>query len=156
MVKRYRRLAGLTAAAFFLGVGVPAAAMAAHSPANIHALPDPPGAPETDTFLVTVPHHQAVPSRAVFRFTSLAGHQTTVTEPFKKLNQYQWETIFAAKSEGHLTLDVYTAGGHLIAKDSYPVSRSKNNPFGRIVIGALFIGVSLWFWRRQQKFYRRS
>lgn len=145
----------LVAAACFATVAVPTVASASQYPASIHALPNPPGAPGNDTFLVTVPHHRVVPVRAVFRFTNRSGQGSTNSLPFKKLNQYQWMTVYRAGTEGRLTVDVYSAQHQLLAAASYPVAKSKNSPVGRLVIGALFIGISLWFWWRQQRFYRR-
>jgi hypothetical protein len=153
--KWYGRLAGLAVLAGVVLTGVPAAVQAAQYPAIIHALPNPPGAPENDTFLVTVPHHRVVPDHAVFHFISSTGQRSTSTEPLKKLNQYQWETVYHANSQGRLSVDIYAAHQKLIAAASYPVGKSKNSPVGRIVIGALFIGVSLWFWWRQQRLFGR-
>lgn len=130
------------------------AAFAASLPGRLHALPNPPGAPQHDTFLVTVPHHQVVPNQAVFTFTG-AGQHSTTKESFKKLNQYQWETVWVGKQQGHLAVRVYSTQHQLIAQAHYRVDKARNNPVGRVVIGALFIGVSLWFWYRQQRQFRR-
>lgn len=123
---------------------------------RITALPNPPGAPQRDVFLVTFPHsHHQVPTRAVFHFRKAGGSAVAITEPVRKVNTYQYETQWAASSLGQVSLEIYTADNQLVAEAHYPVTQARTNVVGRVAVGALFIGASLWFWWRQQRFYRQ-
>ena len=155
-------LRGLTAVLVvpaILAVLAPQVAWAKGAPmaadVKLRALPDPPAAPHPDTFLVTVAHGGFVPQKAVFDFKSAAGQTSTNTETFQKLNHYQYQATWRAPQVGHVTVHVYGKGHALLAEGSYPVKKAHASAGGRIVIGAVFIGASLWFWRRQQRYYRR-
>ncbi len=123
-------------------------------PGKVTALPNPPGYPEHDVFLVTLVHGHQVPSIAVVQFTSTGGRRITSTGTFKKVNHYQYETVWSATAGGYVQFRAYTARHQLVAEASYPVRKGHANAVGRIFIGALFIGGSLWFWWRQQRFSR--
>lgn len=135
------------------GVG-PHTVYAATLPGKITALPNPPGAPQRDVFLVTFAKVHKVPSVAVFHFESKKHQHITAKESLRKLNTYQYETYWAAPSQGHVDVAVYTASKQLVAQSHLPVEKAKQNVFGRVALGAVFIGASLWFWWRQQRFYR--
>jgi len=144
----------LIASLWTLSLSAPAGADAAALPGKVTALPNPPGAPQRDVFLITLPKSHEVPERAIFHFTGTNHTHITTTESFRKLNQYQYETLWAAPSIGHVSLQVYTKNNQLVARATFPVSKAKTNVVGRVVLGAVFIGASLWFWYRQQRFYR--
>lgn len=131
------------------------AVFAASLPGTLHPLPNPPGAPQTDTFLVTIPHHQVIPTRAVFHFRGNPGEHSTTESGLKKLNRYQYEATWHARSTGHVTVRILSNKNQLIAQGRYRVTKSKASPVGRILIGAVFIGISLWFWWRQQRALKR-
>lgn len=143
-------MAAVAAMAFSAGT-----VFAASLPGLLHPLPNPPGAPQTDTFLVTIPHHNVVPTRAIFTFHNHSGGRSTETSTLKKLNKYQYEATWRASTQGHVRIRVYSPKNQLVAEGRYPVVKSKTNPVGRVVIGAVFIGVSLWFWWRQQRYARQ-
>lgn len=121
---------------------------------KVTALPNPPGYPENDVFLVTLVHGHQVPAIAVIHFASSLGQHTTSSGTFKKVNHYQYETVWSATAGGYVHFQAYTAHHQLVAEASYPVRKGHANSVGRIFIGALFIGGSLWFWWRQQRFSR--
>lgn len=129
--------------------------LAASLPGTLHPLPNPPGAPRTDTFLVTIPHRQVIPTRAVFRFRGKPGEQSTTQSGLKKLNRYQYVATWNARSTGHLSVRILSNQNQLVAQGQYRVAKSKASPVGRILIGVVFIGVSLWFWWRQQRTLKR-
>ncbi len=128
--------------------------MAAALPGMVKAIPDPPGAPQLNEFLVTLPHPHATPTRVVFRFTSQSGVTTSVAEPLKYHDKYQYLTTWKAIQQGRVSVKVYARNHQLLAEGDYQVAKSKVNPDGRIIVGALFIGASLWFWWRQRRLYR--
>lgn len=158
MQNSWTRLISATVAAAgaaLFTIGMPAPAQAQTLPGKVTALPNPPGAPQRDVFLITLPHSRAVPARAVFQLTETNHGRITATATFKKLNHYQYETYWAVPAEGHLRFQAYTADNHLVAEAQFPVTRAKTNVVGRLLLGAVFIGASLWLWWRQQRFYRR-
>lgn len=138
-----------------LSLGLSTKTYAAALPGRITALPNPPGAPQRDVFLITFAKAHAVPARVVFHFKGGHHKNLTVTEPLKKLYAKQYETLWAAPSIGHLNIQVFSSHNQLLAQAVFPVAKAKTNVIGRILIGAIFIGVSLWFWWRQQRFYRQ-
>lgn len=137
-----------------LSVLVPSQVRAAALPGKITALPNPPGAPERDVFLITFAHPRAVPTSAVFHFSGKKHTHVTARESLRKLNTYQYEALWAAPTQGSVTVDVYAKDSQLLASAGFPVGKAKTNVLGRVVLGAIFIGASLWFWWRQQRFYR--
>ena len=155
MSSRMRRLGTVAAvSAIFVGsAAVPAVALAAPTPfiAKLNAVPNPPGAPQPDTFLITVPHSRKAPQHVVFRFTNQSGQTTTTSEPLKKLNKYQYQVIWPAKERGHVRVQVYTANRQLMVQANYPVAKAKVNVTGRVLVGAMFIGAAVWMWWRQRR-----
>ncbi len=155
---------GLWKRMLFVGAGL--AALAAASPgiayasaesAHLKALPNPPGAPQRDLFLVTFAHpHHTVPTIADFRLVTKNGKSLNASAALRRLNSYQYETAWDVPERGRLTVDVYGARHTLLASEVYPVGKAKPNVVGRVVVGALFIGASLYFWWRNQRFYRRD
>lgn len=138
-----------------MGASPPATLLAANLlPGKVTALPNPPAYPEHDVFLVTLVHAPKVPVVAVIHFVSATGQRSTSTNAFKKVNRYQYETVWSATSSGHVQFLAYAARHQLVAEASYPVRKGHANVAGRVFIGALFIGGSLWFWWRQQRFSR--
>lgn len=124
--------------------------------ARLTPVPNPPGAPEKDTFLITVPHSHKVPHTAVFRFVSPAGQHSTSTSPLKPLgNKIQYEAVWTAKQQGHVEVQVYTASHELMVEASYPVKKAKVHMAGRVIVGALFIGAAMWMWWRQRRWSMR-
>lgn len=140
-----------------LGGGLAPIARAASLPGSITPLPNPPGAPERDVFLVTLPHSHAVPYLARFTFTDSQHQRVTATAGFRKMNNpYQYETAWSVPKVGHLEVQAYTRHHHLLAEGNFHVTKAHTSVVGRVGIGALFIGGSLWLWYRQQRFYRRK
>ncbi|MCY0879168.1 MAG: hypothetical protein OWU84_09540 [Firmicutes bacterium] len=121
---------------------------------KVIALPNPPEAPARNVFVVTFPHHRVHPVEAVFRFLPSTGARETQSASLDKVNRYEYETAWEAPAEGRLTVDIYGQHHVLLAAAQYRVVRAKGDIVSRVVIGGLFIAVSLWFWRRQQRFYR--
>ncbi len=156
MSKRLHRLVLGLALLIMASLLLAPPALAAKLPGSVHPLPNPPGAPQTDTFLITIPHHNVVPMRAVFTFRDQGGSHSTQTSSLKKLDKYQYEALWRATAQGQVRVRVYAAQNRLIASGAYRVGPSKENPIGRVLVGALFIGGSLWFWWRQQRYSRRT
>lgn len=135
----------------------PGIAYASTLPAYLKALPNPPGAPQRDLFLVTFQHaHHPSPTTVDFHLTAINGKHVNARAPLRHLNSYQYETAWAVPERGRLTVDVYGSHQTLLASETYPVAKAKPNLVGRVVVGALFIGASLYFWWRNQRFYRRD
>ncbi|NMP21047.1 hypothetical protein [Sulfobacillus harzensis] len=134
-------------------LAIPSITQAATLPGKLMALPNPPGAPQLDAFVVTLPHSHEVPARAVFTFTG-QGHHTQATARFKKLNQYQYRAYWRAANQGTVRVQAYTAGNHLVAAASFPVTKAHTNVVGRVILGVVLVGGSLWLWYRQQKMFR--
>lgn len=149
----------LLIAAGLAAVAVTSPGMAYASTLSMHvkALPNPPGAPQRDLFLVTFLHgHHPIPVTAEFHLVTSNGKRVHASAALRRLNSYQYETAWSVPERGQLTLDVYAAHQTLLASETYPVAKAKPNVVGRVVVGALFIGASLYFWWRNQRFYRRD
>ena len=128
--------------------------LASSLPGMIKAIPNPPGAPQQNAFIITIPHPHVVPTTAIFDFVSKSKVRTTISEPLTHPDKYQYQAYWKASQQGHVSITVYDAKHQLVAEENYPVTKSTYNPAGRIIVGALFIGASLWFWRRQQRLVR--
>jgi hypothetical protein len=152
----WKRSLSVTLATVTLGLALsaPVPVYATALPGKLTALPNPPGAPERNIFLVTFPHGHATPVEAVFHFHPSHGSRQTIVAPLKKLNRYQYEAVWTAVALGRVQVKVYGRHQALLAQDQYPVVQAKPDVVGRVIVGGLFIAVSLWFWRRQQRYYR--
>ena len=144
-----RTAIGVLAALIIAAAGTSAGA--ATLPGMVKALPNPPGAPQLNVFLVTVPQLTIVPTKAVLRFTPRLGKAVILSLPLKHPDKYQYELFWKASQEGRVLVSIYTAHHQLVAQDAYPVTKSHDKPTGRIIVGTIFIGGSLWFWWRQRR-----
>lgn len=130
---------------------------AATLPGHITALPNPPGAPQRDIFLITLPHPAMVPRDVTVRLRASDGKLTETHLAVKTIpnDKRQYEADWLATQTGHAQVSVYTNSHQLLAQATYKVARAKPHVFGRVIVGALFIGASLWFWWRQQRMVRQ-
>ena len=153
----WRRILLIGAGLAAIAATSPGIAYASAMPARLKVLPNPPGAPQRDVFLVTFPHpHHPVPTTADFHLTPRSGKPVDANTTLRRLNAYQYETAWVVPEQGHLTVNIYAADDTLVAAGAYPVAKAKPDVVGRVVVGALFIGASLYFWWRNQRFYRRD
>lgn len=149
-----KRLQIWVAAIGLTALAVPAAGYAHPLPGKMMAIPNPPGAPQNDSFVVTLPHSHAVPTRAVFLFRSKNRATSRAVGTFSKMNRYQYSTSWKATHQGTVQVQAYTADNHLVAEKSFPVGKAHTNVVGRVILGVVLIGGSLWLWYRQQRIFR--
>ncbi len=149
-----KRLQILIASAGLLVLAAPAVSHAQSLPGKMMAIPNPPGAPQTDSFVVTLPHSRAVPKRALFLFQEKNHAPTRAVGTFQKMNRYQYSTSWKATHQGTVKVQAYTADHQLVAEKSFPVGKAHTNVVGRVILGVVLIGGSLWLWYRQQRIFR--
>lgn len=145
-------LAGL---GLLLGVGFINPVHAAAKDISVTALPNPPEAPARDVFLISVIHRPpaGLPNHVIIQLRGRVNQTERVS--LKKTHTVQYQAIWSLPATGKVTVIVETQNNTVLARQTYPVKPTKPNIVGKIVVGGIFILVSLYFWRRQQKFYRR-
>ncbi len=127
--------------------GSTAPALAANT-VSIHSNPTHLEAPATEVFIVRVPDHSGlVPSRADVSYVGKSAHYKMA---LKKAAKDAWGGSVYAAVPGTLAVSVYSRSGELLTTQDFPVTKAKESWVPRIIIGVLFIGIALWYWRRMQ------
>jgi hypothetical protein len=139
------KLAGIIAAGV---VALSATPVMAATGITIQSNPTHLLAPATEVFIVRVPAGlDQVPARAEVRYVGKTSHyKMTLTKAAK----HAWGGSVYASIPGTLTVSVYSRAGQLMKTQEFPVAKAKESWVPRIIIGALFIGIALWYWRRMQ------
>ncbi|AEW06352.1 hypothetical protein Sulac_2891 [Sulfobacillus acidophilus DSM 10332] len=134
----------------------PTGATSAKPPAVVLVVrPQPPEALVRNVFLITTPvTHGLTPQSLIIRYQG-GGHRLTVRLTLSHPATGEWEALWAPPAPGRMTAEVEAAHGVVLTTKSYPVVKPKPQRTARIIVGALFIGLSLWYWWRMQRFYRR-
>ena len=132
-----------------LGLWAPYAWAASTAAVTIHSSPRHLVAPATEVFIVTVPKHSSIiPAKAeVFYADTPKSHYRMA---LKKAAAWTWGGSVYAAIPGTLAVDVYAKNGQLLGAKRFPVTKAKESWAPRIIIGVIFIGIALWYWRRMQ------
>ncbi len=141
---------GWTGLALGVALAVSAQANAAGTSITIRANPHRLVAPATEVFIIAVPKHSAiVPARALVGYLHKSAHRYRMTLK-KAAAPGIWAGSVYASAPGTLTVRVYAKGGQLLRVQRFAVGKAKESWAPRIIIGAIFIGLALWYWRRMQ------
>ena len=135
-----------------LGVAVvisTAQANAASPPVTIRTKPSHLVAPATEVFIIRVPKHSSeLSSHALVGYLHKPGAPYRMN--LKKAAPGTWAGSVYASAPGTLMVRVYAKDGQLLRAEPFPVGKAKESWAPRIIIGAIFIGLALWYWRRMQ------
>lgn len=120
----------------------------ATNPVGIRSNPAHLVAPATEVFIVTVPKYSGLhPASAVVHYI---GKSARYHMTLKKAAPHAWGGSVYASVAGTLAVSVYNGAGQVMQTKEFPVAKAKQSWVPRIIIGALFIGIALWYWRRMQ------
>ena len=99
-------------------------------------------------FIVTVPKHSGlVPVRADVSYVGKSQHYKMA---LKKAAKNSWGGSVYASVPGTLLVTVYNRAGQAMSTQEFPIGKAKESWVPRVIIGALFIGIALWYWKRMQ------
>ncbi len=135
-----------------LGVAVAittTAANAASPPVIIRTSPPHLVAPATEVFIIHVSKHSSErPGHALVGYLHKPGAPYRMN--LKRAAPGTWAGSVYASAPGTLMVRVYAPKGQLLWAQRFPVRKAKESWAPRIIIGAIFIGLALWYWRRMQ------
>lgn len=106
-------------------------------------------APATDIFIITMPTNStSLPAHASLHYL---GKTAQYRMKLTKAAKHSWAGSVYVSLPGTLVVKVYAKSGALIHTQDFPVKKAKQSLVPRVVIGVLFIGIALWYWRKMQK-----
>ncbi|WP_053960499.1 hypothetical protein [Sulfobacillus thermosulfidooxidans] len=118
----------------------------ASSPIRLLVTPKPLQAPSETTFIVV--SEKVIPATIELAFDN---HTHTVL-PLKKEATHEYAASYLIRSPGPLQVTVEDSHHHPLLNQSYIVSKAPSHFFSKVVIAVIFFGISIWYWRRAQRY----
>ncbi len=121
-------------------------ALAAGTSIHLVVSPKPVKAPGETTFIVV--SAQFIPDQLQLQLNT----QKPIVLTLKKEAAHEYAASFFLRSTGRLKVRVTDKTHHILLQDSYTVSKAPSNIAGKVVIAVIFFGVSIWYWRKAQRY----
>ncbi len=131
-----------------LGLVVAVGPLALAAPAvQMVVSPHPVQAPAETTFIVVSAH--LVPKDMMLQ---IAG-QKAVHVAIKKEAPHEYAGAYLLRTTGTLKATALTASHQVVISRTYTIHKAPSHLFSKILVGIVFFGVSIWYWRRSQQRY---
>ncbi|PSR26511.1 MAG: hypothetical protein C7B43_13615 [Sulfobacillus benefaciens] len=108
--------------------------------------PKPLKAPSETTFIVVTSH--SIPTRLQLQLNT----ESPVRIPLKKEAAHTYAASHFIRSTGRLKVVVAGKDHRILLQKSYAVSKAPSNIVGKVIIAVIFFGVSIWYWRKGQRY----
>lgn len=112
--------------------------------------PTPVQAPAETTFIVV--SHKAVPVALELRVTG----QKTVRVALKKEAAHEYAGSYLLRQTGQLRASALTSSGQILISKSYRITKAPSHLFSKVIIAIIFFAVSIWYWRKSQRYSHPS
>ncbi len=112
--------------------------------------PTPVQAPAETTFIVV--SQKAVPAVLELRITG----QKAVRVALKKEAAHEYAGAYLLRQTGQLRASALTSSGKILISKSYRITKAPSHLFSKVIIAIIFFAVSIWYWRKSQRYSRPS
>ncbi|POB09800.1 MAG: hypothetical protein C7B44_15535 [Sulfobacillus thermosulfidooxidans] len=120
----------------------------ASSRTELVVTPTPVQAPSETTFIVV--SHSLVPTVIDLKITG----QKTVHVALKKAAAHEYAGSYLLRTTGEMTATALTRSGQVLITRQYHVTKAPSHLFSKIVVAIVFFGVSIYYWRKSQRYAR--
>ena len=108
--------------------------------------PKPVEAPSQTTFIVV--SDQIVPTHLVLQLNG----QKPIRLTLKKEAAHDYAASHFIRSTGRLKVVIAGKNRRLLLQKSYTVVKGPSDIVTKVIVAALFFGVSFWYWRKAQRY----